>query len=393
MNKEKFLTEVMAALAEVLSKPLSKIALHEPTFLGNEWAYVKSCIDTGFVSSVGKFVDRFERELATFTGAKFAVATVNGTAALHLCLRLAEVRPGDEVIIPDLTFISTANAVSYCGAIPHLVDVSERTLGLDPLLLSFHLKKIAEIKSDGSWNRQTGRRIRAVVPMHTFGHPVDLDPLVKLCTEYKLELVEDAAESIGSYYKGRHTGNFGKLAACSFNGNKIITTGGGGAILTNDEQIAKMAKHLTTVAKVPHRYEFHHDDIGFNYRMPNINAALGVAQLEQLPNLLFAKRKLAKAYENAFQNVKSVRFFKEPQFSRSNYWLNVLTLEESASQYFIDLLEYTNDNGIMTRPFWTPLHQQVMYKNCPHADLTVSERLAKRAINIPSSSFLWRKNG
>lgn len=364
------------------------ISLHEPSFQGKENEYVKECIDTAWVSSVGKFVDRFEQQLADYIGAKRAIAVVNGTAALHICLKLVGVKQQDEVLIPTLTFVATANAVAYCGAIPHFVDSEERTLGLDPRKLSDYLDSIAEVRSAECFNKKTGRRIKAVVPMHTFGHPVDMDPLVKLCDRYCLDLVEDAAESLGSLYKGKHTGNWGKLAALSFNGNKIITTGGGGAILTNDESLADTAKHLTTTARVPHRWEIGHDIVGYNYRLPNLNAALGCAQMEQLPVFVQRKRALAARYQQAFQGVKGVRFFTEPDFAQSNYWLNTLLLDKENAIELDNILEMTNSNGIMTRPAWRLMHRLPMHRDCPRMDLVVAEDLEARLLNIPSSAFL-----
>lgn len=365
------------------------IPLHEPSFGGNEWVYVKECLDTGWVSSVGKFVDRLEQQLADYTGVRRAVAVVNGTAALQVCLKLVGVEQGDEVLIPTLTFIATANAVSYCGAVPHFVDSDETTLGLDPQKLGLYLQEIAEICPAGCFNKKTGRRIKAVLPMHTFGHPVDLDPLVEICRRYQLELVEDAAESLGSYYKGRHTGNWGKVSALSFNGNKIITTGGGGAILTNDRELGKLAKHLTTTARVPHKWSFIHDQIGYNYRLPNINAALGCAQLEQLPNFIKNKRELAAKYREAFAGVAGIRFFTEPSFAESNYWLNVLLLNRDFANQRDALLDATNSQGIMTRPAWILMHDLKMYKSCPKMDsLDVAENLERRLVNIPSSPSL-----
>lgn len=384
---ENFLKGVLDALGKVLPAGQPTV-LHEPLFAGNEWAYVKECLDTGWVSSVGKFVDRFEQQLADYTGAKRAVAVVNGTAALHVCLRLVGVERGDEVLIPTLTFIATANAVSYCGAIPHFVDSEEKTLGLDPAKLADYLGEIAEMRPQGCFNKATGRRIKAVVPMHTFGHPVDLDPLAELCDRYRIELVEDAAESLGSYYKGRHTGNRGKVSALSFNGNKVITTGGGGAILTNDEELGKFAKHLTTTAKVPHKWLFVHDQVGYNYRLPNINAALGCAQLEQLPGFIESKRKLVQSYRRAFEGVPGVRFFTEPDFAQSNYWLNVLLLDQADLAQRDALLEATNQLGIMTRPAWTLMHKLSMFAECPRMDLSVAGNLESRLINIPSSATL-----
>lgn len=380
---------IINALKAVLPAGGGAVPLHEPSFGGNEWAYVKECIDTGWVSSVGKFVDRFEQELASYTGVRHAVAVVNGTAALHVCLKLVGVEQGDEVFVPTLTFIASANAISYCGAIPHFVDSCETTLGLDPQKLDLYLKEIAELRPAGCFNKRTGRRIKAVMPMHTFGHPVDLDPLVEVCRRYQLELVEDAAESLGSFYKGRHTGNWGKVSALSFNGNKVITTGGGGAILTNDEQLGKLAKHLTTTARVPHKWSFVHDQIGYNYRLPNINAALGCAQLEQLPAFIKNKRELAEKYRAVFSEVEGVSFFTEPGFAQSNYWLNVLLLNRDYADQRDALLEASNSLGIMTRPAWMLMHELEIYTSCPKMDsLSVAEDVERRLINIPSSAKL-----
>ena len=382
------LNSILDALKSCIAIKSDFIGLHEPCFEGNEWDYIKECLDTGWVSSAGKFVDRFEEQLAKYTGVRHAVATVNGTAALHICLKIIDVMPNDEVLIPTLTFVATANAVCYCRAIPHFVDSEESTLGLDPGKLERYLNEIADIRPDGCYNRITGRCIKAVVPMHTFGHPVDLDPLADVCKGFKLELVEDAAESLGSYYKGRHTGNWGRVSALSFNGNKIVTTGGGGAILTNDESLAKLAKHLTTTARLPHKWEFYHDMIGYNYRLPNINAALGCAQLEQLPEFLKKKRELALGYQKAFADIEGIRFFTEPDCSRSNYWLNVLLLDNENARERDTLLEFTNKHNIMTRPAWTLMHELPMFRGCPRMDLSIAEDLKKRLINIPSSASL-----
>lgn len=379
---------IMTAIRSCLPADRDFIALHEPYFGGNEWNYVKECLDTGWVSSVGKFVDQFEQQLAEYTGVKRAVAVVNGTAALHIALMLSGVEPGDEVIVPALTFIATANAVSYCGAVCHFADSEAKTLGLDPHILGDYLHDIAEVRGDNCFNRQSGRRIRAVVPMHAFGHPVDMEPLVEVAGRFKLEVIEDVAESLGSYYKGKHTGNWGRCAALSFNGNKTITTGGGGAFLTNDLELGKLAKHITTTAKLPHKWAFFHDQIGYNYRLPNINAALGCAQLEQLPDFLRRKRNLAERYCEALRQVQGLTFFKEPEFAQSNYWLNAIMLDEQYAHERDNLLELTNDGGIMTRPVWTLLHKLPMYRNCPRMDLAVAENLEARLINIPSSSFL-----
>lgn len=379
---------IVRAIRSALPKSEEPVQLHEPHFEGNEWPYIKECLDTRWVSSVGSYVDRFERELAEYAGVKRAVAVVNGTAALHVCLKLAGVRAGDEVIIPTLTFVATANAVAYCGAIPHLADSAEATLGLDPAKLAEHLAEIAEIADGACRNRLTGRPIRAVLPMHTFGHAVDLEPLLEVCRRWKLPLIEDAAESLGTFYRGRHTGNYGCLAALSFNGNKIITTGGGGAILTNDEELGRLAKHLTTTAKVPHRWEFSHDQVGFNYRMPNLNAALGCAQLEQLPGFLAAKRALAERYRAAFDGVSGIRYFSEPAGSRSNYWLNTLVLDEAHADKRDAVLAVANAAGLTTRPAWTLMHRLPMFQEAPRMDLSVSESLERRILNIPSGVAL-----
>jgi perosamine synthetase len=362
--------------------------LYEPCFGGKEWEYVKECLDTGWVSSAGKYVDAFEKRLAEYTGAKSAVATVNGTAALHICLHLAGVEKGDEVLIPTLTFVATANAVAYCQAIPHFVDCEENTLGVDAAKLEEYLGEIATIRAGECINKHTGGRIKAIVPMHTFGHPVDLDPLSAVCERFNLALVEDAAESLGSYYKGKHTGTLGRLGALSFNGNKVITTGGGGAILTNDEGLGRMAKHLTTTAKLPHPWAYRHDQVGYNYRMPNINAALGCAQLEQLSSFLSWKRALAERYARAFETCAGVKFMIEPPFGRSNYWLNVLLLNETNPVLRDAVLEATNRNRIGTRPAWALLHTLPMYRKCPMMNIATAESLADRLINIPSSAGL-----
>lgn len=379
---------VLTNIRNVLSSHKAIIGLHEPFFEGREWKYVKECLDTGWVSSVGKFVDRFEKKLAEYTGVKGAIAVVNGTCALHLALKLAGVKTGDEVIVPTLTFVATANAVSFTGATPHFVDSEESTLGLDPYKLEIYLNEISEIRNGACYNKLTGKRIAAVVPMHVFGHPVDLDPLFEVCKNFKLILIEDAAESLGSFYKGKHTGNWGKLSVLSFNGNKIITTGGGGAILTNDPGIADRAKHLSTTAKIPHKWEYNHNEIGYNYRLPNINAALGCAQMENLPKFIEEKRNLAKRYQSAFENIKGIRFFIEPAHAQSNYWLNAILLEQGHEHERDTILQTFNDNGIQARPVWTLLNKLPMYKTCPKMNLTTAESLEARLINIPSSAGL-----
>ncbi len=363
-------------------------ALHEPCFSGNELIYLKECVDSTYVSSVGKFVDRFESELASYTGIQHVVAVMNGTSALQIALELAGVKRGDEVLVPALTFIATANAISYCGAVPHFIDSEERTLGADPHALREYLTTISEIRNGQCINSITGSIIRAVLPVHVFGHPVDMDGMLAVARDFHLELIEDAAESLGSTYKGQHTGAFGLLGTLSFNGNKTITTGGGGAILTSDADLARRAKHLTTTAKVPHQWDYVHDEIGYNYRLPNINAALGCAQLEQLPGFIEGKRKLFHRYTEAFENVPQSRIFCEPEGCSSNYWLQTLVLNESAANQKESILAMTNDAGMQTRPAWKLMHKLVPYQNCPKMDLSVAESLEKRLINLPSSSKL-----
>lgn len=364
------------------------VALHEPEFLGNERDYVTDCIDTGWVSSVGAYVDRFERDLARFTNSGHAIATANGTAALHACMVLAGVEPGDEVLMPALTFIATANAASYAGAVPHFVDCEERSLGVDAERLDAYLGRIAERVDGRCINRQTGARIAALVVMHVFGHPADLAALDGVCSRWGLVLVEDAAESLGSSYRNRHTGNTGRLAALSFNGNKVLTTGGGGAILTNDPELARRAKHITTTARVADGWNFVHDEIGFNYRLPNINAALGCAQLERLPDMLARKRVLAEKYRDAFAGVAGVQFVSEPAGTQSNYWLNTIALAPDQAAEQAAVLQALNDAGYMSRPIWRLMHLLPMYAACPRDDLPVSELMARTIVNLPSSPKL-----
>lgn len=377
---------VVAAVRAVVGP--GSVALHEPSFNGNEWQYLKECLDSTYVSSVGKFVDRFEADLVAFTGARYAVAVVNGSAALHIALKLAGVKPDDEVLIPALTFVATANAVTYCGAVPHLVDSEERTLGVDAASLRAHLQSCTERRAGQCINRATGKVIRALVPMHTFGHPADMDGLLAVAHDFGLALVEDAAESLGSYYNGRHTGAFGMMGTLSFNGNKTITTGGGGAILTNDEGLARHAKHLTTTAKMPHAWEYRHDEIGYNYRLPNLNAALGCAQMEQLGGMLAAKRELFQRYSAALAGVAGVRLMTEPAQCRSNYWLQALVLDSGQADQRDAILKVANDEGLMTRPAWVLMDELLPFANCPRMDLPGARSLAQRLINIPSSSGL-----
>lgn len=359
------------------------IPLHVPTFRGNEKKYLNECIDSTFVSSVGKFVDRFEEMMADYTGTPKAVVCVNGTNALHMAMLLVGVEREDEVITQALTFIATSNAISYIGAHPVFIDVDKDTMGLSPDAMEAWLKENAEIKGESCFNKRTSRRIKACVPMHTFGHPLHLDKLVEVCNRYHIELIEDAAESLGSFYKGKHTGTFGKIGAISFNGNKTITTGGGGMLLFQDETLGKFAKHLTTQAKVPHRWEFVHDHIGYNYRMPNINAALGCAQLEEIDHILANKRETAEKYKQFFSNKENIQFFTEPEGSKSNYWLNAVLLNDKEAQ--LKFLEYTNDHAVMTRPVWELMNRLPMFKDCETDGLENTVWFANRVVNIPSS--------
>lgn len=354
-----------------------------PVFAGNEKKYLEECIDTTFVSSVGKFVDRFEKDMAEYAGCKKAVVCVSGTNALHMSMMLVGVERDDEVLTQALTFIATCNAISYIGAHPVFIDVDKSTMGLSPDALKEWLVKNAEIKNSQCYNKNTGRRVKACVPMHTFGHPVRIEEIAHICEEYHIELVEDAAESIGSLYKGKHTGTFGKVGAISFNGNKTITTGGGGMMLFNDEELAAHAKHLTTQAKVPHRWEFRHDHVGYNYRMPNINAALGCAQLENLDKFIESKRQLALEYAEYFKYVDDIQFFTEPEDTFSNYWLQTVILKDKDAQQAF--LQQTNDNGVMTRPIWELMNRLPMFEHCENDGLKNTIWFADRVVNIPSS--------
>lgn len=359
-----------------------EVFLHEPVFSGREKEYLADCIDSTFVSSVGAYVDRLEVEIARYTGSKYAVATVNGTAALHVSLLIVGVKCEDEVITQPVTFVATCNAIKYCGAEPVFVDVDKNTLGMNPENLLAFLKKYTTIKNGALYNRTTGRRIKACLPVHTFGHPCRIDEIVDICSNYGIVVVEDAAEALGSSFKNKHAGTFGRLGVLSFNGNKIITTGGGGAILTDDEFLAQRARHLTKTAKVPHPYEYFHDEVGFNYRMPNINAALGLAQLEQLERFLKSKRGLAKKYEEFFSTRKGIEFAKEPPMARSNYWLNAIFLENEMEKKVF--LETTNKNKVYTRPVWTLMYKLPMYESCFRVETPESEEIERRVVNLPS---------
>lgn len=378
------------------------ILLHEPYFGGNEKKYVLDCIETNYVSSVGKYVDKFEEMMRNFTGAKYAIATVNGTAALHIALKLAGVQPGDLVITQPLTFVATCNAITYCGAEPVFVDIDSETLGMSPDSLESWLKQNVDIVDKGlggletqssklsqpsqpyiAIHKATKRHIAACVPMHTFGHPCKIDSIVEICDRYNISVVEDAAESIGSYYKGKHTGTFGKLGILSFNGNKTITTGGGGMILTNDDELGPLAKYITTTAKKPHPWKFEHDMIGYNYRLPNINAALGCAQMEMLPEILKNKRETAQIYQDYFKTIADIEFIIEPKDCISNYWLNAILLKNIEERD--DFLEQANKQKVMCRPAWFLMNKLEMFSQSLKADIPISELIESKLVNIPSS--------
>lgn len=379
-------TEITRRVRHVLGGSDDLVPLHEPEFLGKEEELVLDCIRSGWVSSVGQYVDRFEVDVAAVSGTAHGVAVVNGTAALKVALRVVGVKPGDEVLMPSLTFIATANAAHHLGAVPHFVDAEARTLGLDALALRGHLGEIAERRGGVTVNGRTGRRLAAVVPMHVFGHPVDMVALAEVARDFDLALVEDAAESLGSRLGDRPCGSFGRVGALSFNGNKILTTGGGGAVVTDDPDLARRAKHLTTTAKVPHKWAFYHDEIGYNYRMPNLNAALGVAQLAQLDTRVEQKRALARRYINAFEGLDGVEVFVERAGTSANYWLNTLILAPNMIEARDPILENLNSAGLMARPLWEPLHRLSIYSDCPRADLAVTVDLAERIISVPSSA-------
>ena len=379
---------IVAAVRGTLRE--GSFALHEPRFAGNEWVYVKECIDTGWVSSAGKYVDRFEQDIARVTGAAHAIATVNGTTALQVAMLVCGAEPGDEVIVPALSFIATANAVSHCHAVPHFVDCDEATLGMSVPALERHLSAIASRSPKGWTNKATGRRLAAIVPMHTFGHPVDMPALIELAARYSLPVIEDAAESLGTYLDGRHTGTFGICGTLSFNGNKVVTTGGGGAVITDDAALAKRLKHITTTAKLPHRWAFFHDEVGFNFRMPNLNAALGCAQLEQLDGFVESKRRLHLLYKRAFDSLEGASLYSERKGVRSNYWLQAILLDEECAAQRDAVLEALNGEGYMSRPVWELLPHLPMYRDAPRSGIPVAESLARRIVNIPSSAGLAR---
>lgn len=377
-------SDIIAAVQSVIGDAPRPVSLHEPYFAGNESAYVQSCIDEGWVSSVGAFVDRFEKDIASYCGAKHAVVVVNGTCALHVALVALGVQPGEEVLIPSLTFVATANAVSHAGALAHFVEVEEISLGIDPVKLRAYLQRIATMQNGRAVNKQTGRVIAALLPVHIFGHPCQMEALREVAEEWHLAVIEDATEALGSIAQGKPVGHEG-AGVFSFNGNKIITTGGGGAIVMQDEALYRRIKHLTTTAKQPHKWAFSHNEVAWNYRMPNLNAAMGCAQLEQLPGFIAAKRGLASRYMEAFKGIQGMRILPEPELTKSNYWLVTLIADKADKTWLEYTLQGFHDAGVLCRPIWTPLHQLPMYQSSPRADLALTEQLAQRIINLPSS--------
>jgi perosamine synthetase len=381
--------QIVSFIRELYGEKEKFIPLHSPVFIGNEKEYLNECIDSTFVSSVGEFVNAFENKVADYTGSPFAIACANGTSALHIALLMAGVKPDTEVITQSLTFVATINAIRYCQAQPVFLDIDDKTLGLSVSALQTWLSKFALKKSDGIYNKRSGKKISACLPMHTFGLPLQIDALTETCENFGIPLVEDAAEAIGSFYKNQHCGTFGQIGIISFNGNKLITTGGGGIILTANAQLASQIRHLTTQAKIPHPWHFEHDQIGYNYRMPNINAAIGLAQLETIQPLLQSKRKIAKAYSDFFSG-KETRFIEEPELSHSNYWLNAVLFKNQTERD--KFLEYANDMQVQARPPWRPVHGLPMFKNFQKDELKVTQAMADRIANLPSSPIIKAKH-
>jgi perosamine synthetase len=381
-------SELIAAIRRALPPGTGDVGLHEPEFLGHESRYLQDCIDTGWVSYLGKYVDQFEQQLAARCGRKHAFAAVNGTAALHAALVVLGVEHGDEVILPSVTFVASANSIVQAGAVPHLIDCEPRTLGLDIARLRDHLRAIAVRNNNATTNRLTGRRLAAIVPVHVFGQPIDHDALDEVAREFDLPVLADATESLGSTWRGRPAGSYGLLSVLSFNGNKIVTTGGGGAILSRDPEVGKRIRYLTTTAKQPHPWEFIHDEVAWNFRLPNLNAAMGCAGLERLPEMLDAKRRLQARYEQVFANMAGVSVFREAEGCRSNYWLSALLLDSPDLALRDAILEACQDAGLMARACWRLNHHLPMYRDNPRMPLDVAGRLQPRIINLPSSPFL-----
>jgi len=374
--------KIVSFIKQTFNQQDSFIPLHEPRFYGNERKYVLDAIDSTFVSSVGEYVNRFEKMMAETAGTKYAVATVNGTAALHIALLMAGAEKDTEVLTQNFTFVATTNAISYIGATPHIIDIEESALGMSPKKLKERLEEVVEMRGDLPFNKQTSKRISACVPMHTFGFVSLIEEIIEICNHYNIKVVEDAAECIGSTLNGKPAGSFGLLGTFSFNGNKTITCGGGGAIVTNDEALAKRAKHITTTSKVPHKYKYNHDEVAYNYRMPNLNAAMACGQLEMLPDFIQNKRELANLYANFFKEL-NITFITERDGTEDNYWLNAILLNNLEQRD--EFLEFTNSNNVMTRPGWELMHTLEMYKNSPSGDLANSIDIYNRLVNIPSS--------
>jgi aminotransferase in exopolysaccharide biosynthesis len=367
---------------KILYPKQDPVLLHCPEFLGNEKKYLDECIDTKFVSYIGRFVAGMEDKIKEITGAKYAVALVNGTSALHMLLLAIGIKPGDEIINQSLSFAATSAAIVHAQGTPVFIDVEQSTLGMSPDSLQGFLSEYAEVIDGNCLNKKTGKKIKAVIPMHTFGHPVRVNEIQKICDEYSLLLIEDSAESLGSFYKGKHTGTFGRAGILSFNGNKLTTTGGGGMVITDDEAIANRIRYISTTAKRPHRWEFYHDEVGYNLRMPSLNAAVGLAQLEYFDRILENKRETAMTYQQFFNTI-GIRFITEPDNSKSNYWLNAIMFNDRKQRD--EFLEYSNDNGVQTRPAWRLLHTLPPYQNCQHTETPNAEYIADRLVNIPSS--------
>jgi aminotransferase in exopolysaccharide biosynthesis len=382
MSKDKF-KKIVSFIKEIYKKEV--VPLHEPVFIGNEEKYVLDAIKSTFVSSIGEYINKVENFLSLFTGSKYTVATVNGTSALHIALLLAGVSSNTEVITQSLTFVATCNAISYCGAYPTFIDIDKDTLGMSPESLEDFFNACCNVKNSEVFNKYTNRKITAIVPVHTFGHPCKIDKIIEIANKYNIPVVEDAAESLGSYYKNKHTGTFGKLGIISFNGNKIVTSGGGGAILTSDENLFKDAKHLTTTAKIPHKWEYCHDKIGYNYRMPNLNAALLLAQLENLEKFVKIKRDLAMKYKEFFDWL-GVEFFTEPEYATSNYWLNAIFLRDREERD--EFLEFSHENSVLCRPAWVLMNKLPIYKDCFSYNLENVYKIEERLVNIPSGVVL-----
>ncbi len=391
MNQAK--EEVLSLLDDVLKGSSKPLSLHEPELDQTDLEYVTNCVKSGWVSSVGKYVDEFERKLEEITGAKRAVAVCNGTAALHICLKMAGVGVEDEVLLPSLTFVATANAVTYTGAIPHFVDVEKSTMGVDASALRKYLSEVGEVKARKLINHKTKRHIKALIVMHAFGHPCDMAELAKLAEDFHIELIEDAAESLGSYYRGTHTGTLSAISALSFNGNKIVTTGAGGAILVNDAEVGKEVKHITTTAKISHPWAFVHDEVGYNYRLSNLNAALGCAQLSRFDDFLKRKRQLAERYRAAAKKYQSFIFSNEPKETKSNFWLNNIVLRDASLEQLDQVIGACHEQGYLVRPIWRPMHLLEMYKDCPRMSLENTEWLATRVISLPSHPRLSGPRG